>query len=196
MSAYTLVIGNNNTCWSTISIGIRSNGKAMIFDTYSTSFRDSLSGLYSEAYFAEVFQREWHRMQREQASLSIVIIHPHLDVEDIEDQLSFKLIAEVIESSTKRATDIACRFQSDEIAIGLFNLDESGTETIIKRILDSIEPQLAAILNNIDLSIGAVNILPNNDIAINDVFEKTEELANKAEHKGKNAYEIKRFSIH
>lgn len=168
----------------------------MIFDRFSTSFRDSLSGLYSEAYFAEVFQREWHRMLRENDSLSILIVHPHLDIDNPNDQLSFKLISEAIEASTKRATDIVCRFQSNEIAVGLFNLNEEGTETIVNRIIQSIEPQLSELVSNIDLSIGAINVLPTNQIQINDIFERTEQLANMAELKGKNNYQLEHFQVH
>ncbi|NVK23964.1 MAG: diguanylate cyclase [Gammaproteobacteria bacterium] len=162
----------------------------MIFDTFSTSFKDGLSGLYSEAYFAEVFQREWHRMLREQDALSVIIIHPHLNISNENDQLSFKLIADSVGSSTKRATDIVCRFQSNEIAIGLFNLNSEGTEVIVNRILAAIEPQLSELLPNIDISIGALNVHPSNAINIADVFERAEELADLAELKGKNAYEI------
>ena len=168
----------------------------MIFDRFSTSFRDSLSGLYSEAYFAEVFQREWHRMLRENDSLSILIVHPHLNIDNPNDQLSFKLISEAIEASTKRSTDIVCRFQSNEIAVGLFNLNEEGTETIVNRIIQSIEPQLSELVSNSDLSIGAINVLPTNQIQINDIFERTEQLANMAELKGKNNYQLEHFQVH
>lgn len=168
----------------------------MIFDRFSTSFRDSLSGLYSEAYFAEVFQREWHRMLREQDALSVIIIHPHLNINDMDDQLSFKLIAETIESSTKRSTDIVCRFQSNEIAIGVFNLDPEGTEVVVQRILEQVEPQLAELVNNVDLSIGALNVIPASDMEINDVFEKAEQLADIAERKGKNSYQLEYMNLH
>lgn len=168
----------------------------MIFDRFSTSFRDSLSGLYSEAYFAEVFQREWHRMLREQDALSVIIIHPHLNINDENDQLSFKLIAEIIASETKRATDIACRFQANEIAIGIFNLTPQGTEVVIQRILQQVEPQLSELVHNVDLSIGALNVLPSHNIDINEVFEKAERLADLAERKGKNNYQLEYMMLH
>ena len=168
----------------------------MIFDRYSTSFRDSISGLYSEAYFAEVFQREWHRMLREQDALSVIIIHPHLNMSNTDDQLSFKLISETIEGAIKRATDIACRFQSNEIAVGVFNLDPNGTETIIQRIFDQVEPQLSELINNVDLSIGALNVLPSNSIEIDDVFNKAEKLAELAERNGKNSYQMEYLRLH
>jgi len=168
----------------------------MIIDRFSTSFRDGISGLYSEAYFAEVFQREWHRMLREQDALSIIIIHPHLNIETPEDRMSFKLIAELVESSTKRSTDLACRFQNNEIAVGVFNLDENGTETVITRILHSAEDNLAGIIENVHLSIGAMNVLPSNQMEINEIFQLTEQLAFKAESKGKNAYEVQYYQMH
>ena len=168
----------------------------MIIDRFSTSFRDGLSGLYSEAYFAEVFQREWHRMLREQDALSIIIVHPHLNVDNREDRMTFKLIAELIESSTKRSTDLACRFQNNEIAVGVFNLDEDGTETIIGRMIQSTEQGLEGIIEGYDLSIGALNVLPSNQMDINEIFDLTEELAIKAETKGRNAYEMQYFQMH
>lgn len=168
----------------------------MIIDRFSTSFRDSLTGLYSEAYFAEVFQREWHRMLREQDALSVLIIHPHLNVDNDEDRMAFRLVSETVESSTKRSTDLVCRFQKNEIAVGVFNLDENGTETVIKRILNTTENQLDNLINNLDMSIGALNVLPSNQMEINDIFELTENLACKAENKGKNAFEMQYYQMH
>lgn len=135
-------------------------------------------------------------MLREQDALSVIIVHPHLNINDQTDQLSFKLIAESIESATKRATDIACRFQSNEIAIAVFNLDPGGTEVVIKRILEQIEPDLSELIGNIDLSIGALNVLPSNHIEINDVFEQAEKLAEMAETKGRNNYLLEYMKLH
>ena len=167
----------------------------MIIDRFSTAFRDGLSGLYSEAYFIEVFQREWNRMLREQDALSILIMHPHLNIEKEDDQFAFKVLSEMVESSTKRSTDLVCRFQNNEIAIGLFNLDEDGTETIVHRIINGAN-ELTEVISNLDISIGGLNILPSNQIEINEMFEITERLACKAEGKGKNAYEVQYYQVH
>lgn len=168
----------------------------MIFDRFSSSFRDSLSGLFCEAYFAEVFQREWQRVIRENDSLSIVVIHPHLDIDNFDDQLSFKLISETIENATKRASDLACRFQSNQIVIGLFNIDQAGTETIIHRIIDCIDPQLSELVIDVNLSIGALNVAPTNQIEINEVFEHAEQLADLATKTGKNNYQLEYYRVH
>lgn len=168
----------------------------MIFNQLQTSFRDSLTGLYSEDYFAEVFQREWHRMMRERDALSVIIIHPHLNPNREDDKLAFRMISDAIKNSTKRATDLVCRFQGNEIAIGVFNLDEEGTETIITRILEDAEIAMSTMPHTSDLSIGALNVLPNNEIAPDEVFRLTEELADEAELKGKNAYKLKYFKLH
>lgn len=167
----------------------------MIFDRFSTSFKDSISGLYNQAYFAEVFQREWQRMLREKDSLSILIIHPHLNINNLNDQLSFKLISESVESATKRSTDLVCRFQSNEIAVGLFNLNQSNTKVIVDRIITSTEAELSDIISNIDLSIGAINVIPTSQLEVNDIFERTEALADIAEQKGRNAYQFEYFNV-
>ena len=135
-------------------------------------------------------------MLREQDALSIIIVHPHLNVDNQEDRMTFKLIAELIESSTKRSTDLACRFQNNEIAVGVFNLDEDGTETIIGRMIQSTEQGLEGIIEGYDLSIGALNVLPSNQMDINEIFNITEGLACKAESKGRNAYEMQYFQMH
>ncbi len=168
----------------------------MIFDHRETSFRDRLTGLYSEEYFVQVFQREWHRMQREKDALSVVIIHPHLNTNREDDKLAFKLVSESIQGSTKRSTDLVCRFQTNEIAIGLFNLDEEGTETILNRIFTDIDIYCSNLQTPIDLSIGALNVLPTNEINLEEVFKLTEKLADDAEQKGKNAYKLKYFKLH
>jgi diguanylate cyclase (GGDEF)-like protein len=168
----------------------------MIFNHLNTSFRDNMSGLYSEEYFAEVFRREWHRMLREKDALSVLIIHPHLNTSREDDKLAFKLIAETVSASIKRATDLVCRFHDDEIAIGLFNLDEDGTETIVNRILKNVEEDLAALNRPIDLSIGALNVLPSNEIDLEVIFEKTEKLADGAELQGKNSYKLQYYQLH
>lgn len=168
----------------------------MIFNRLSTSFRDDISGLYSEAYFAEVFHREWHRMLRERDALSIIIIRPHLSLKSDNDKMAFKLISELVEKATKRATDLVCRFGENEIAIGAFNLDEDGTETIIHRVLTSSETTLAGLIYSLNLSIGGLNIFPSNQIDINSVFKLTEELTSKAESRGSNTYEIGYYQMH
>ena len=168
----------------------------MIIDRYSTSFRDGLSGLYSEAYFAEVFQREWNRMLREKDALSIIIIHPHLNLNTEEDRLKFKLVSEIVEASTKRSTDIACRFQYNEIAVGVFNLDEVGTETVVTRIIESTEHGLAASFEDLHLSIGGLNVLPSTQMEINEIFQLTENLVSRADGKGKHAYAIEYYQMH
>jgi diguanylate cyclase (GGDEF)-like protein len=165
----------------------------MIFDSLNTSLRDSMSGLYNEEYFAETFQREWHRVLRESDTLSIIMVHPHLDIDDPNDQASFKLISEIVESSIKRASDIACRFQSNQIAIGLFNLDPQGTEKVIKRIINSLGPQSSALFEHVNISIGAVNVLPNSQLQIAKVFQRTNTLADMAQLQGKNTYQCESF---
>lgn len=59
-----------------------------------------------------------------------------------------------------------------------------------------MDPTLSELVENVDLSIGALNILPSQDIQINDVFEFTEKLAFDAEKKGKNAYNIEYYRLH
>lgn len=110
--------------------------------------------------------------------------------------MSFKLISELVENSTKRATDLVCRFQDNEIAVGLFNLDEEGTETIVHRVLNNMEKKLKGLIQEPNIAIGGLNVLPSMQMNIEEIFDITEDLATKAEQKGKNAYEIQYYQMH
>lgn len=165
----------------------------MIYSFQNSSFRDSDTGLYNEAYFMEIFYREWHRLIREQEALSIVIIDPHLSLSNPQNKICFKALADTINSSTLRATDIVSRFHENEFIIGLFNLDEEGTETILQRITDNVTDATTLLTNsNVSASIGALHVLPSHDMNIESVLTSAEklveDLANSPEEKIKIEY--------
>lgn len=135
-------------------------------------------------------------MMREKQALSILIVHTHLNTNKEHDRTTFKILSELIEDATKRSTDLVCRFHNNEIAIGLFSLDEEGTATVADRILHDCVEQIKQLGENVNLAIGALNVVPSNEIELNDVFDVVESLTAKAEHKGKNSYEIDYYRMH
>ncbi|MFQ6371812.1 GGDEF domain-containing protein [Shewanella sp. YIC-542] len=110
----------------------------MIYSFSNSGFRDPETGVYNQTYFMEVFHREWYRHLREQQSLALVYLfplvpgmvnHPHL--------LDF--FAGRVQSSLLRATDILARINQQCFAIGLFNVDETGTHTVIDRVTSQLQ---------------------------------------------------------
>ncbi|WP_233520489.1 diguanylate cyclase domain-containing protein [Flocculibacter collagenilyticus] len=145
----------------------------------------------------EIFNREWHRLMREQDALSFVIVNPHIKTLDENSKVGFQIVAKVLEKSVLRATDLLSRFHDNEFAVGLFNLNENGTNTIIQRIydnLDSISDELYKL--NIHVSIGALNVLPNNDIDLMNIIRSAKELAEAAYKENKQGYKLEYYQCH
>ncbi len=145
----------------------------MIYSFHNTSFRDQQTGLYNEAYFMEVFYREWHRVIRENKALSILYIQPKLNLHSSNDIEEFQQLAKLLENSTYRATDLVSRFNHSRFIIGLFDLAPEGALVVIERIIQNLkaaEAQLRETVNN--TFIGALHVLPDHQLNINEVFDQ------------------------
>jgi len=162
----------------------------MIFSFQNASFRDGETGLYNQAYFMEILNREWHRLIRDKSSLSLLLLNPHINISDSMDKACFIEIAQLLKASTYRSSDIICRFNDSYFAIGLFDLNEAGTTTIVQRIQDTIETQIKLKSLSVNLTVGGINVLPSNEILIEDIFKYTVDTLQEAESQGCNAYSI------
>ena len=172
----------------------------MIYSFENACFRDKDTGLYSEAYFMEIFYREWHRMIREHNALSVLVIDPHIDIKSASGLQSYVNLAQLLESSTKRKTDLVSRFHDSEFIIGLFDLSPDGTTTIIERILETIENQTdGAVPSAKNTFIGALNVYPTQHLDISKILSEAEGLAtNPAMHQQSNQsqYALRTHEVH
>ena len=50
----------------------------MIYSFRNSGFRDPETGVYNQTYFMEVFNREWHRHIRDNQSLALLYLCPHI----------------------------------------------------------------------------------------------------------------------
>jgi len=162
----------------------------MIFSFQNASFRDGETGLYNQAYFMEILNREWHRLIRDKSSLSILFLNPHISVSNSTDKACFIEVAHLLQESTYRSSDIICRFDDNFFAIGLFDLNEEGTNIIVQRIQNNIEHHIKLRSLSINLTVGATNVIPTNAIPLEDIFSKTADTLKEAESIGSNAYSI------
>ena len=171
----------------------------MFYSFENASFRDRDTGLYSEAYFMEMFYREWHRMIREHAALSVLVVHPNIDIEQPIGFQDYKQLAQLINQNTKRTTDLVSRFHSNEFIIGLFNLSPQGTETIIERIFAAIKQSNAANqLHTNSAFICGLNVHPTRELDINKVLYEVECMINTQTRQKTcdNTYELKLDMVH
>lgn len=168
----------------------------MIFSFQNASFRDTETGLYNQAYFMEIFNREWHRLIRDKESLSIILLDPHIKLVNEADQARLIQVGNILTEQTMRSTDITCRFNKHCFAMGLFGLDASGTQIIVERIQDTLHEQERLGLLHCNISIGAVNVLPDSGIVPETILERTIIALHCAEESGVNTYQIDTYSLH
>ncbi len=165
----------------------------MIHSFQQASFRDNETGLYNQAYFLEIINREWHRALRENSPLAIILFEPHLKQDH---QGEFLELAELLDQQTYRSSDILSRFDQSHFAMGLFSLDEKGAKVVIKRIQKALSANLSQCGTHFNVSIGAVHVQPNRDYTINDVFNAGLQALEEAERCGGNATVLKPYQVH
>ena len=175
---------------------IVTSGTPMIFSFQNASFRDTETGLYNQAYFMEIFNREWHRLIRDDNSLSVLLFNPHIKINGDADTSKLIQVGNILTEQTLRSTDITCRFNKHCFAMGLFGLGQDGTKVILERILKALAEQEAIGALHCNLSIGAVNVKPELDISPEEIFKRTIAALKCAEESGMNSYQLEQFSIH
>ncbi|MDP5213120.1 diguanylate cyclase [Pseudoalteromonas tunicata] len=164
----------------------------MIFSFQNASFKDPETGLYNQAYFMEVFVREWHRLIRDQDSLTIMFLNPHVNLKDEQQKTQFIELANIVRNQTLRSTDIVCRFNESFFALGLFGLDNNGTDIIINRIKSALQNKFTGL----NMNYGAINLAPDNSFNVENIFEQTALTLKAAEDEGINCYKIKTITHH
>ncbi|QUN04668.1 diguanylate cyclase [Shewanella yunxiaonensis] len=110
----------------------------MIYSFSNSGFRDPETGVYNQTYFMEVFNREWYRHLRDQQTLALLYLSPLLPGMINQPHL-LDFFTGRIQASLLRTTDLLARLNQTLFAVGLFNTDEIGTQTVIERITEQLE---------------------------------------------------------
>lgn len=156
----------------------------MIYSFRNSSFRDPETGVYNQIYFMEVFNREWHRHQREKQSLALLYLCPHIH-ETVKQPHLLELFTNQVQEALLRATDLIARLDTNHFALGLFNVDEQGTKVVLQRIDEQINHFLAKYAKDhnfsIDYKLAGGICLPSDDKNIEGLFVGVETLSNELE---------------
>ncbi len=108
------------------------------------SMRDGLTGIANRRRFDEYFEQEWSRAQRQEWPLSVMIADvDHFKLFNdgyghLQGDVCLKRVADILQDSLKRATDLVARYGGEEFAILLPNVDERGAWGIARRLIDGI----------------------------------------------------------
>lgn len=132
---------------------------------------DGLTQVANRRGFDETLDREWRRMGREQASLSLILC----DVDffkafndtygHLAGDICLQQVAAAIQDAAKRAGDLVARYGGEEFAVILPNSPEAGAVHVAKTIRANIaalkiDHPKSAISHYVTLSLGIACIVP------------------------------------
>ncbi|MCG9696259.1 diguanylate cyclase [Shewanella sp. Isolate11] len=171
----------------------------MIYSFSNSGYRDPETGVYNQTYFMEIFNREWHRHIRENQSLALLYLCPHID-ETLKQPHLLELFIKKVQEGIMRTTDVVARLNLDNFALGLFNIDQSGTQTVIDRIeLKLIEFNLEYQKKHphqIEYEIAACVCRPKADLNIEAIFEDMNDLSHQLEQQRERHYAMHCINLH
>lgn len=156
----------------------------MIYSFRNSGFRDPETGVYNQTYFMEVFNREWHRHIREQESLALLYLCPHIH-ETVKQPHLLEFFMKQVQEAILRTTDLVARLNNNSFALGLFNIDEEGTQVVLKRIEDKIELFNSEYgkrhTSHVDYELAGYTCSPERDLNIELIFKDVEQLTHELE---------------
>lgn len=156
----------------------------MIYSFKNSGFRDPQTGVYNQVYFMEVFNREWHRHIRDNQSLALLYLCPHIH-ETVKNPDVLEFLMKQVQEAILRTTDLVARLDDDNFALGLFNIDGPGTEIVLSRIEEQIERFNQEYgkqhTSHVDYELAACVCTPKRDKPIESLFNNVELLSNELE---------------
>ncbi|UBF28375.1 PleD family two-component system response regulator [Kovacikia minuta CCNUW1] len=158
---------------------------------------DSMTQLANRRCFDEFLQQEWHRMLREQAPLSLIL----LDIDffkaynDTYGHQSgdecLKKVASVISQAIKRPADLAARYGGEEFAIVLPNTPTEGAIHIARAIQTevkalAIDHSGSTVSNRVTISCGTASITPRIELFLDQLIAKADQALYRAKLAGRD----------
>jgi two-component system, cell cycle response regulator len=160
---------------------------------------DSLTQIPNRRSFDEVLQREWSRLEREQAPLSLILCdidffknyndtygHPAGDE-------CLKKVAQILDQAMQRPGDVAARYGGEEFALILPNTDTAGAIYLAKTILSNIRNknlvhESSKISSHLTLSLGIATMIPQQVSSLKCLIAHADEALYRAKETGRDRY--------
>ena len=165
------------------------------------SITDSLTGVANRRYFDEIINKEFYRLKRSGAPLSLIM----LDVDyfkrynDTYGHLAgdncLRQIGSVIQNAVGRVHDIVTRYGGEEFAIILPETNQEGAVVIAENIRVMVEkleiPHASSeIYDYITVSLGVSTVSPVEIANIEEIIARADKALYKAKGNGRNRVEI------
>jgi diguanylate cyclase (GGDEF)-like protein/PAS domain S-box-containing protein len=164
------------------------------------SIKDSLTGIYNRRGFEEMSERIFKESLRNQKSVSIIMIdidkfklyNDHYGHQAGDECL--KQIAEKLEKSCKRPSDIVARYGGEEFIIFLPDTDVEGARTVAEKIKKNIEDMGIEHVKSrhggiVTVSIGIAATVPKNEHEMEKLIGRADKMLYQAKELGRNRIE-------
>lgn len=162
---------------------------------------DGLTGIGNRRCFDEQYQREWRRCQRNQRSLSLMLIdvdHFKLYNDHYGHQAgdeALQRFGDLLSQTIQRSSDLAARYGGEEFVVLLSETDAEHAFVVARKIHRAladvaIPHQVSPTANTITVSIGLASLVPDADLAPESLLERADQALYRAKHSGRNRTEI------
>ena len=156
---------------------------------------DAESGLLNGKKFANVLDREWSRMLRQE--LPITLIHIGLDSFDdyagtygkIAKETAIRKIGDLIKDIGNRPGDVAARIDTAKFALLLPEADHKNGERLADELRAKVRslniPNANATMHSsVTVSVGASTVIPNSDLSLDQMLSRVDSALYEAQFQG------------
>lgn len=164
------------------------------------SSQDGLTGIANRRYFDNYLDNEWRRAMRNASTVSLIMIdidffkayndmYGHLKGDEC-----LKAVAQEIQKTLKRGSDVAARYGGEEFAVVLPGTDLKGAMMIAKLIWENvialnIKHEGSNIMDCVTVSLGVASDIPTVGSTYDELIRKADKALYKAKNCGRNRIE-------
>jgi diguanylate cyclase (GGDEF)-like protein len=159
--------------------------------------KDGLTGIANRRCFDEALAAEWHRAQRDQTSLSLILIdvdhfkryndtYGHQKGDDC-----LKSVARAMEEKIFRPADLVARYGGEEFVILMPNTDVTGARLVAERIVQhvyalAIPHEASDLGETVSISAGVAASVPTPNLGADRLLAAADAALYAAKHAGRN----------
>lgn len=159
--------------------------------------KDGLTGIANRRSFDEALAAEWHRAQRDQSSLALLLV----DVDHFKryndtyghqkGDECLKSVADAMQEKVFRPADLVARYGGEEFVILMPNTDLDGARMVAERIQQHVHglciPHTSSeIAGLVSISVGVAAAVPNPRMAAEQLLAAADGALYAAKHAGRN----------
>ncbi|MBA3026411.1 MAG: diguanylate cyclase [Sulfurimonas sp.] len=159
------------------------------------STMDPLTGIANRRHFEQVLSDTWELSKRKQSMLSIIMCDiDHFKV--VNDTYGHQVgdvvlvsVAQMIEQSLKRMTDIVARYGGEEFIIVMYDTDNDGAVALVSTIQTHLKSNYFKSMQDkpVTLSFGISSCIVTKDLKSEDIIKQADTALYKAKENGRDA---------